>query len=141
MKKIWEYVKSNDLQDPSNKRIIICDEKLEAVFRRKRVDCFQMNKYLVDHLAAEDEAMETSGHEDVKSHRSIDDVKSHRSSEDVKVPSQLKTMLPQLPTKVSLFCVLTHKPLFRLHLGPFRRAVLNISKIKISSTPITLQLF
>ncbi len=50
VKRIWQYVKENGLQDESNRRIIICDELLKAVFRAGRVDCFQMNKVLSSHL-------------------------------------------------------------------------------------------
>ncbi|KAK4422445.1 Upstream activation factor subunit spp27 [Sesamum alatum] len=32
VKKIWEYVKSHNLQNPSNKREIYCDDKLKAIF-------------------------------------------------------------------------------------------------------------
>lgn len=53
VKQMWAYVKKHNLQDPSDKRYIFCDEKLEAVFRLKRVNCFSMNKYLVKHLYSE----------------------------------------------------------------------------------------
>jgi len=46
VKKLWEYIKGNELQDPSDKRQIMCDEKLQAVFKQSRVDMFQMNKLL-----------------------------------------------------------------------------------------------
>uniref|UniRef100_A0A6I9QLU0 SWI/SNF complex component SNF12 homolog n=2 Tax=Elaeis guineensis var. tenera TaxID=51953 RepID=A0A6I9QLU0_ELAGV len=32
LKQIWAYVKENNLQDPENKRVIVCDEKLKKVF-------------------------------------------------------------------------------------------------------------
>ncbi|KAJ1381638.1 SWIB/MDM2 domain [Sesbania bispinosa] len=32
LKQIWAYIKGNDLQDPENKRLIRCDEKLKKVF-------------------------------------------------------------------------------------------------------------
>lgn len=40
--KIWDYIKKNDLQDPKNKRDIICDEKLEKVMGSKRVSMFEL---------------------------------------------------------------------------------------------------
>ncbi|KAK0648903.1 hypothetical protein B0T16DRAFT_122801 [Cercophora newfieldiana] len=46
VKKLWEYIKGNELQDPNDKRQIVCDEKLQAVFKQGRVDMFQMNKLL-----------------------------------------------------------------------------------------------
>ncbi len=45
-KKMWEYIKSHNLQNPSNKREILCDEKLEKLFKRKKVDMFKMTKLL-----------------------------------------------------------------------------------------------
>lgn len=50
VKKLWEHIKANDLQDPSDKRQIVCDEKLQATFKVARVDMFQMNKLLGNHL-------------------------------------------------------------------------------------------
>lgn len=57
VKKIWEYVRRHNLQDLKNKRVFICDEKLEAVFKRKRVDCFKMNRILTSHLHTQEEVM------------------------------------------------------------------------------------
>jgi chromatin remodeling complex protein RSC6 len=48
--KVWAYIKKNDLQNPQNKREILADDKLEAVFGRKKVTMFEMNKYLAAHL-------------------------------------------------------------------------------------------
>ncbi|KAI0136188.1 SWIB/MDM2 domain protein [Xylariales sp. AK1849] len=50
VKKLWEHIKANELQDPNDKRQIRCDEKMHAVFERSRVDMFQMNKLVGDHL-------------------------------------------------------------------------------------------
>ena len=45
MKGIWDYVKENGLQDPSDKRFIICDDSLKRVFDGEaRVHMFTMNK-------------------------------------------------------------------------------------------------
>jgi upstream activation factor subunit UAF30 len=49
--KIWEYIKKHDLQNPTNKREIVADEKLKAVFGRDKVTMFEMNKYLSAHLS------------------------------------------------------------------------------------------
>ncbi|XP_028780577.1 upstream activation factor subunit UAF30-like [Neltuma alba] len=35
LKQIWAYIKENNLQDPQNKKIIICDEKLKKIFAGK----------------------------------------------------------------------------------------------------------
>jgi upstream activation factor subunit UAF30 len=49
--KVWDYIKKHKLQNPQNKREIMADEKLQAVFAGKnRVSMFEMNKYLAQHL-------------------------------------------------------------------------------------------
>ncbi|KAK6431522.1 hypothetical protein LTR95_012314 [Oleoguttula sp. CCFEE 5521] len=55
VKRIWAYVKERDLQDPSDKRQIRCDEKMHNVFKQDKVHMFTMNKLLRDHLYAQDE--------------------------------------------------------------------------------------
>src|SRR3546814_4667186 len=37
VKKLWEYIKKNDLQNPENRREIRSDEKLRAVFGKDKV--------------------------------------------------------------------------------------------------------
>ncbi|MCA9388540.1 hypothetical protein KC644_02135 [Candidatus Berkelbacteria bacterium] len=50
-KKIWAYIKENNLQDPENKRNIVADEKLKAVFDGKDVvNMFEMTKLVSAHL-------------------------------------------------------------------------------------------
>ena len=48
--KVWEYIKQHKLQNPENGREIVADEKLEAVFGKKKVTMFEMNKHLAQHL-------------------------------------------------------------------------------------------
>jgi upstream activation factor subunit UAF30 len=48
--KVWEYIKKHKLQNPQNKREILADDKLEAVFGKKKVTMFEMNKHLAQHL-------------------------------------------------------------------------------------------
>ena len=49
--KIWAYIKKNNLQNPANKREILADDKLKAVFDGKpAVSMFEMNKHLAKHL-------------------------------------------------------------------------------------------
>ncbi|KAI5463549.1 SWIB/MDM2 domain-containing protein [Mariannaea sp. PMI_226] len=50
VKKLWEHIKANELQDPKDKRQIICDEKMHAVFKQSKVDMFRMNKEIGNHL-------------------------------------------------------------------------------------------
>src|SRR5215203_4326870 len=48
--KVWDYIKRNNLQNPQNKREIVADDKLQAVFGKERVTMFEMNKHLAQHL-------------------------------------------------------------------------------------------
>ena len=51
-KKIWEYIKRNNLQDQANKRNINGDATLQAVFGGKRtVNMFEMTKLVAKHLS------------------------------------------------------------------------------------------
>lgn len=50
VKKIWEHIKAHNLQDPNDKRTIICDEVMLRVFGQKSVHMFTMNKLLSDHF-------------------------------------------------------------------------------------------
>lgn len=50
-KRIWDYIRQNNLQDPNDKRTIIADDKLRKVFNGKdRVSMFEMTKLVNGHL-------------------------------------------------------------------------------------------
>lgn len=52
VKQLWVYIKANNLQDPANKRNIVADEALLAVFGGKAVvDMFEMNSLISAHLS------------------------------------------------------------------------------------------
>lgn len=52
VKKLWEYIKKNGLQDPANKRNINADETLQKVFDgKKTVNMFEMTKLVSKHLS------------------------------------------------------------------------------------------
>ena len=48
--KVWEYIKTNKLQNPKNGREILADDKLKKVFGVEKVTMFEMNKHLSKHL-------------------------------------------------------------------------------------------
>ncbi len=53
VKKLWVYIKSKNLQDPSNKRNINADENLKKVFGGKdTVNMFEMTKLVSKHLTS-----------------------------------------------------------------------------------------
>ncbi|HXH18779.1 MAG TPA: SWIB/MDM2 domain-containing protein [Chitinophagales bacterium] len=52
VKKVWEYIKKNKLQDTKNKRNINADAVLQKVFGgKKTVSMFEMAKYLNKNLS------------------------------------------------------------------------------------------
>ncbi|ODS70640.1 MAG: DNA topoisomerase III [Acidovorax sp. SCN 68-22] len=50
VKKLWEYIKAHNLQDPQDKRSIIADDKLRAVFGKDRAGMFELAGLLGPHL-------------------------------------------------------------------------------------------
>ena len=51
VKKLWEYIKKHDLQNPKNKRNILADEKLKVLFGGKsEVTMFEMTKLVSPHM-------------------------------------------------------------------------------------------
>lgn len=50
-KKVWAYIKKHKLQDPNKRREIVADEKLKPIFRKARLDMFQMTKAINKHLS------------------------------------------------------------------------------------------
>jgi len=50
MKKVWDYIKARDLQDPENKRNIRADDKLRPLFGADKVSMFEMTALISKHL-------------------------------------------------------------------------------------------
>lgn len=51
VKKLWEYIKKHDLQNPKNKRNILADDKLRVIFDGKgEVSMFDMTKLVSAHI-------------------------------------------------------------------------------------------
>ena len=48
---VWEYIRKHSLQNPDNKREILADDKLKAVFGQDKATMFEMNKLLSAHLS------------------------------------------------------------------------------------------
>lgn len=52
VKKLWVYIKKNNLQDPKNRRNIVADANLKKVFSGKAVvNMFEMTKLVSKHLS------------------------------------------------------------------------------------------
>ena len=45
-KRVWAYIKEHDLQNPADRREILCDERMEVVMNRKKIKMFKMTKVL-----------------------------------------------------------------------------------------------
>jgi chromatin remodeling complex protein RSC6 len=50
VKKVWDYIKKNKLQDTINRRMINADEKLRGIFGKAQVSMFEMTKIINQHL-------------------------------------------------------------------------------------------
>ena len=50
-KRLWAYIKRNNLQDAKERRMINADDKLRALFKKDRVSMFDMTKIVNKHLS------------------------------------------------------------------------------------------
>ncbi|KVI01928.1 SWIB domain-containing protein [Cynara cardunculus var. scolymus] len=51
LKEIWAYIKEKELQEPTNKKVIVCDEKLKTIFGGKnRVKFLEISGLISPHL-------------------------------------------------------------------------------------------
>lgn len=53
VKKLWDYVKQHDLQNPKNKREIMADENLRPLFGKDKISMFEVGKVINSHLLAD----------------------------------------------------------------------------------------
>ena len=49
-KKVWEYIKKNNLQDSAKRTMINADAKLKEIFKKAQVSMFEMTKLISGHL-------------------------------------------------------------------------------------------
>jgi upstream activation factor subunit UAF30 len=54
VKKLWEYIKEKELQDPKDRRKILLDAHLAKLFPGKSVNMFSMQKHLSKHCFTDD---------------------------------------------------------------------------------------
>lgn len=50
-KKVWEYIKKNNLQDQAKRTMINADPKLKEIFKKPQVSMFEMTKLINAHLS------------------------------------------------------------------------------------------
>ena len=51
VKKLWAYIKKNNLQDKKNRRNINADANLKPIFGKAQVSMFEMTKLVSKHLS------------------------------------------------------------------------------------------
>ncbi len=51
IKRLWAYLKANNLQDPANKQWFTPDTKMAPVFGKEKIKSFGMAKCLKNHLS------------------------------------------------------------------------------------------
>lgn len=51
VKKMWDYIKKHNLQNPKNRRNILADANLKAVFGKNEVTMFELTKIISKHLS------------------------------------------------------------------------------------------
>merc|ERR1719510_2171161 len=52
VKAIWIYIKKHKLQDPNQRNVIVCDDKMKAVTKKNKVTCSEVLTYLSQHMTA-----------------------------------------------------------------------------------------
>ncbi len=50
VKRLWAYIRKNNLQNPKNKRNILADDKLKKVFGKNEVSMFELAALIGKHL-------------------------------------------------------------------------------------------
>jgi chromatin remodeling complex protein RSC6 len=50
-KKVWDYIKANNLQDAKDRRAINADAKLKPIFGKDQVSMFEMTKLINQHVS------------------------------------------------------------------------------------------
>ncbi|CAN1220738.1 Upstream activation factor subunit spp27 [Linum grandiflorum] len=97
VRQLWAYIRKNNLQDPSNKRKIICNDALRLVFETDCTDMFKMNKLLSKHILPLDPTKEASA----KKQKVADEDKETQSVPDQSPPSPspapTSAIAPDLP--------------------------------------------
>jgi upstream activation factor subunit UAF30 len=102
VKNLWIYIRANNLQNPKDKRKIMCDEKLQKVFKAKTVNMFSMNKLLgrkmwkKGDLESQDRHDEDEAEDDEDEE---DDDEEDRAVKKVKVGKPVKKTKPTKKSK------------------------------------------
>ncbi|KAI8835537.1 hypothetical protein BC829DRAFT_421924 [Chytridium lagenaria] len=61
---LWVYIKEKGLQNEKNRKEILCDDALKAVFKVTKMGIFEMNKLLTQHVMKADDVVGGGGMDD-----------------------------------------------------------------------------
>lgn len=50
VKKVWDHIKKNNLQDKNNRRMINADEKTRSLFGKDQISMFDLAKIVNNHI-------------------------------------------------------------------------------------------
>mmetsp|Transcript_13101 Transcript_13101/g.15004 ORF Transcript_13101/g.15004 Transcript_13101/m.15004 type:complete len:316 (-) Transcript_13101:48-995(-) len=102
VKRMWAYIKENNLQDPSDGRKILLDSSLKKVFNRDTFTAFNMNRYLKGHLKSEetDEFPTVLASDDEEYIKQKEERKRKREKENKKKKARLKKLKKNKPKVV-----------------------------------------
>ncbi|CAE6527034.1 unnamed protein product [Rhizoctonia solani] len=53
VKKLWDHIKAHNLQNPQDKREILCDDQMKGLFGVDKINMFQMNKVIGVHIISD----------------------------------------------------------------------------------------
>ena len=92
-KRVWKYIKEHNLQDPTDKRQVICDACMKRVLGVDKVHMFTMTKLISKHLFKESEIPTVQGRRrcTVPRIKSRDSVKEEKPVGSMNMKRQLKS--------------------------------------------------
>lgn len=93
VKQLWAYIRNHNLQDPGNKRKIICDEALRLVFETDCTDMFKMNKLLSKHILPLDPTKQPEQVKRLKVETNLEPNHSESNSHSVMISDALANFL------------------------------------------------
>jgi upstream activation factor subunit UAF30 len=53
VKRLWDYVKEHDLQNPENRREILADDKLRLLFGKNKISMFEVGRVINENLSGQ----------------------------------------------------------------------------------------
>ena len=90
-KRIWAYIKEHNLQDPADRRQIVCDAKLEKLFKRKKFGMFKMTKFLSEMMKSTKELQSGKAADDDEDEDGEDDDEDEDGEDDDDDKDAIKT--------------------------------------------------